>query len=164
MVLSAMDNIIFTLFAGAWRKANHSGDKYMRSRVATAFILATALLCALPKASPLALEGDYEIIKATENVAWRLNKKTGEISACRFTGDAMTCASSNTAVIRPKTSLEDLKNEQKRERAERQEEEMAMLERLFAYFKMLISTVKEMEPDFKPKDKAKDLEAPPKLN
>lgn len=127
-------------------------------------VLAAFSLCALLKAEALAADGDYEIIKATENVAWRLNKKTGEISACRFTGDAMTCASSDSAAIRPKTSLEELRKEQKKERAERQEEEMAMLERLFAYFKMLLASVKEMEQELKAKDKPNDLKAPPELN
>jgi len=107
-----------------------------------AVVLGTAFLISFSKTGALAEEGVFEIIKATENVAWRLNKKTGEISACRFTGDAMTCASSDTAVVRPKPSVEDLKKEQKKERAEKQDEEMAMLERLFAYFKKLMSSFK----------------------
>lgn len=107
--------------------------------------LGVAALLTMQFNKALAEEGAYEIIKTTENVAWRLNKKTGEISACRFTGDTMTCASSEVAVVRPKTSFEDFKKEKKQDRAERQAEDLAMLDRLFAYFKKMLVTVKELE-------------------
>ncbi len=117
----------------------------MSARFIIAITIGTLVISAAPLDNALAEESNYEIIKATENVAWRLNKKTGEISACRFNGETMTCASSDSAVIRPKTSFEEFKKEKEKERAERRADDMAMFDYFLAYFKKFIKTAKELE-------------------
>ena len=90
-------------------------------------------------------ESVYQIVKSTEDTAWRLNTRTGEIVACRFDGQAMVCGSTETAVVRPQGSYEDLKQEKKQDRADKMAEEMAMFDRFLAMAKSLLAMVMEFE-------------------
>lgn len=37
-------------------------------------------------------DGEFEIVKATADKVWRLNKRTGEISICTLEGTQLVCA------------------------------------------------------------------------
>lgn len=85
--------------------------------------------------------GNFQIIKATETVAWRLNKKTGEIAVCKLDGDTMICSSSATAVTRENGSYEEYKAGKDSDEQARQAHEMAILDKVFEFFKSFISMV-----------------------
>ncbi|MEO5335847.1 MAG: hypothetical protein H7841_02990 [Magnetospirillum sp. WYHS-4] len=89
--------------------------------------------------------GRYQIMKATETTAWRLDTKTGEIVACRFEEAGMVCGSTETAVARGKTSYQDYKAEKEADRKTRQAEELAFFERVIGIFKSLVAFFMEQE-------------------
>ena len=50
-------------------------------------VLAAGLGLAQPAAA-----GDFEIVRATADAVWRLDKRTGEIAKCREVGGELVCA------------------------------------------------------------------------
>lgn len=89
--------------------------------------------------------GRYQIVKATETTAWRMDTQTGEIVACRFSGTAMICGSTEDAVKRGKTSYQDYKSEKAAERKAAREEDLAFMEKVFELFKGFVSFFMEQE-------------------
>jgi len=129
----------------------------MKPTALFASLFALFFLAAVPLASA-SEDGEkeqacgYEIFKATADTVWRLNKATGEVSACKFTDGVMNCGSTDTAVVRPKSDYKEYQEEKRAERREKQEEKLAVFDRMLELFKKLIKTVKELEAEEK-KDK-----------
>jgi hypothetical protein len=63
-------------------------------------------------------EAIYEIVKATGNRIWRLNKQTGEVSVCSLHGQSLVCATSDQAATPPQKTYEEFEAEKKRKREE----------------------------------------------
>ena len=129
-------------------------------RTATVIVCASlSLAILLPSFGPvLAAEGQddstYQIVKATENRVWRLNKVTGEIAVCTLDGDRMICTSSTKAVVPPKISYEERNAERTKAdadaaaKAERDREiakakDLEFLDRVIAAFRILIGAAIE---------------------
>ncbi len=103
-------------------------------------IMASAIILSVPTFPVLASEtGDFQIVKATETVAWRLNRKTGEIAVCKLDGDTMICSSSTTAVTKGQESYDTYKADKENSEKSRQAHEMAVLDRVMAFFKSMVT-------------------------
>ncbi|NQU58536.1 MAG: hypothetical protein HQ513_14995 [Rhodospirillales bacterium] len=89
---------------------------------------------ALPAAAQL--ESNFEIMKATPDKVWRLNKTTGEIAVCSLDGERLVCTSSSEAMRPPALTYEERQAEKKR-LGEESQAEMKRLEKQ--------KNVKEME-------------------
>lgn len=59
-----------------------------RRRPCASVAVAFGLLLAAP---PVFAAGDFEIVTATADKVWRLNKRTGEISICSLEGTQLVC-------------------------------------------------------------------------
>ncbi len=95
-------------------------------------------------------DGKFQIMKATENRVWRLNKETGEIAVCTLEGERLLCTTSSEAAAPPKKSYAEIKAEKDAaeklasERRRKQDEmEMKILDRILAFFRELITMTKE---------------------
>ena len=119
------------------------------ARISALFLLLLALAATAPvSAADAPAEegaGRYQIMKATETTVWRLDTKTGEIVACQFEGTAMICGSTDKAITRDKTTLEQYKAEKKADRQAQQAEELAFFEKLVDIFKSLVAFFMEQE-------------------
>ncbi len=103
-------------------------------------IMASAITLSAPTFPVLASEtSDFQIVKATDTVAWRLNRKTGEIAVCKLDGDTMICSSSTTAVTKGQESYDAYKADKENSEKSRQAHEMAVLDRVMAFFKSMIT-------------------------
>jgi len=74
-------------------------------------------------------KGNFQIMKATANKVWRLNKNTGEISVCSLDGERLLCTSSTEAMRPPAVSYEERQAEKKRMDEEKKAKEMEFLDR-----------------------------------
>jgi len=74
-------------------------------------------------------EGNFEIMKATANKIWRLNKTTGEISVCSLEGERLICTSSTEAIRPPAMTYEEREAEQKRLNQEKKAKDMEFFDR-----------------------------------
>lgn len=88
---------------------------------------------------------NFEIMKATDNKVWRLNKITGEISVCTLDGDRLVCTSSSEAMRPPVVSYEERAAERKRLDEERQASEMKMLDRVLTAVRSLFLDAQDSE-------------------
>lgn len=117
-----------------------------RNRLA---IMALLLLLPFPAAAEQTSECDnpYQIVKASADTVWRLNRQTGAIAACRFVNGVMECANEQTAVVRDKTDYQTYRDEQRQLEKQNREEELAFIERVFEmamkFFRSFIQLEKE---------------------
>ena len=120
-------------------KSGVFNSRRWRLSCATGALVAMAVL-AVPVADTHAQEtGDFQIVKATETVAWRLNKKTGEIAVCKLDGDTMVCSSSTSAVTKGEQSYDAYKTDKENTEKSRQAHEMAVLDKVMSFFKSMIA-------------------------
>ena len=94
----------------------------------------------------------YQIVKATKDRVWRLNKRTGGIAVCSVTGPNLLCTTSTEAIKPPAKTYADLEAERqnaadqaKRKRADERARELASLERIIDAFKVLLREAVERE-------------------
>jgi len=71
-------------------------------------------LCFLALPAAAQVESNFEIMKATANKVWRLNKSTGEIAVCSLDGERLVCTSSSEAMRPPAVTYEERQAEKKR--------------------------------------------------
>jgi len=83
--------------------------------------------------------GDFQIVKATETVAWRLNRKTGEIAVCKLDDDTMICSSSSSAVTKGPQTYDAYKADKEHTEKSRQAHEMAVLDKVMSFFKSMVT-------------------------
>ena len=111
---------------------------------AAAVVLLIAGACGAGAGAAAELEANYEIVRATENRVWRLNKQTGEVAVCTLEGPQLVCVSSESAAVPPAKSYAELEAERAqqseadaREREEERRRKMAMLNLMMEAFKGL---------------------------
>ncbi len=104
------------------------------------------------------VESNFEIMKATPDKLWRLNKTTGEIAVCSLDGERLVCTSSSEAMRPPALTYEERQAEKKRLSAESQAEmkrlekqkkakEMEFLDRALNAIRSLFEASLESESD-----------------
>ncbi len=96
--------------------------------------------------------GDYQIVKATGDRVWRLNKSTGEIAVCTLDGDNLICTTSTEAIKPPsKTFAERQAEKQQAEAAAAKQrdrdraKDLAFLDRALLAIKSLIQAAMERD-------------------
>ncbi len=94
----------------------------------------------------------YQLMKASEERVWRLNKATGEISVCALQDDLLLCTKSTEVMAPANKSFADIKAERAaaekaaREHKRKQDEmEVKILDRILAFFREIITMAKEQE-------------------
>ena len=87
----------------------------------------------------------YQIIRATEQRVWRLDKTSGEITVCALEHDRMVCAKSTDAAVAPKRSYEQLAEERRAKKAQDRDAQIAMLDRMLNMFRELVAYSIEQE-------------------
>lgn len=81
----------------------------------------------------------YQIVKATDQRVWRLDRTTGVISVCTLSGDRLICTDSTDAARPSAQEYEALrKAEAERDAAER-ERTLAFMDRLFGLFREVVT-------------------------
>jgi len=89
----------------------------------------------------------YQLMKATENTVWRLNKYAGEIAVCTLNGNNLVCTTTAEA-LSPKEVEEKRKMEEAARKAAKKEQrqrELAMLDRIIQFVRDLIGMAAESE-------------------
>lgn len=92
----------------------------------------------------------YQIMKATQDRVWRLNKKTGEIAVCTLERDNLICTSSAKAITPPSRTYAERQRDQEKAAAEAQKrrdiekaKDLEFLDRVIAAFRILIGAAIE---------------------
>jgi len=83
--------------------------------------------------------GNFQIMKATADKVWRLNRNSGEISVCSLDGERLVCTSSTEAIRPPSITYEERKAERKRLDDEQQAKDMEFLDRALAAIRSIFS-------------------------
>ncbi|MEX2642917.1 MAG: hypothetical protein WD270_05660 [Acetobacterales bacterium] len=103
------------------------------------FAAALAVTLLLGATGASAQDGDrYQIVKATENRVWRLDRQTGEVAVCSLTGDRLVCTTSSDAASPPKQDYEQLNAERRQAEQDEQQRQLALLDRLLAMFREFV--------------------------
>ena len=98
-------------------------------------------------------KGDvFQIVKATGDRVWRLNKTTGEIAVCTLEADNLICTTSAEAVRPPSKTFEEREAEKERARdeaAKRREQErlrdLEFFDRVLAAFRLIVGAAMERD-------------------
>jgi hypothetical protein len=121
------------------------------SLAAVLFFSNASLVSAAPKE---AKDGaaTYQIVKATDNRVWRLNKHTGEMSVCSIEGERLLCTSSVNATNVPKQSYAERQALKQRNmeaekmlREDQRKKDLAFLDRVIEAVRSLVSASIESE-------------------
>ncbi len=86
-------------------------------------------------------DGDYQLLKATPDKVWRLNKRTGEIAVCALQGKRVVCTVSTEAKSPAALSDQELKARDKEKRSR----DLAFFERIFALVQEFIRAALDQE-------------------
>lgn len=96
--------------------------------------------------------GDYEIVKATAEKVWRLNRRTGEIAVCGMEGTRLVCAAAQeTAGGKPLSAAEVearrklAAEEEKRRRDDEMKKDLAFMDRMIDLFREFMKAAMERE-------------------
>ncbi len=108
-------------------------------------LILAALALALTTPAAAADADRYQIVEATENRVWRLDKQTGEISVCTLQGERLLCATSSEAVSAPQRSYEQLNAERTANEQAEKERQLAFLDKVFEMFRELMRFAVENE-------------------
>jgi hypothetical protein len=127
--------------------------KPWRFFLVTGFVLAVPILTAGSAHAQKSEDHEiFQIVKATENRVWRLNKLTGEIAVCTLDGDNLICATSTKAITPPALTYEEREatkrqataDEEKRRETENAKD-LEFLDRVIAAFRILVGAAIERE-------------------
>jgi hypothetical protein len=128
-----------------------------RTKLLTVFALSILMLGAPPRLFADSGDGSiYEVVKASENRIWRLNRQTGEVSVCTLEAERLICASSEGAATPPPQTYAEVQAERDRlaqldasQREEDRKRKLAMLNLMMQTFKGLAesSTEASSTPD-----------------
>jgi len=88
-------------------------------------------------------DGVYEIIRATENRVWRLNRETGEIAVCSLKEDRLICTTTTEALSPTSDAYADLEDKERERVGREQKQELEFLERILD----LVRDMMRAEPD-----------------
>ena len=95
-------------------------------------------------------EAVFQIIKATPNKIWRLNKKTGEVAVCSLQGESMVCTTSSQAATPPIKTFEELEANRKQVKEERLARDKEFLDKIIDSMKLAVQAVMEREASEQP--------------
>jgi len=111
-----------------------------------AFVLATFAMAGPVAAQSGAASGEdiYEIVRASEDRIWRLNKQTGDVSVCTLDGDQLICTDTDDAANPPKKTYEQIEEEKAAAEAEREAQERAEQERQLTILDRMLDMVREL--------------------
>jgi hypothetical protein len=122
---------------------------------ATFFALALLAVAAGPmpaEANEKTTTGDYEIVKATADKVWRLNRRTGEIAVCGMEGSRLVCAVAQETTGGKPLSAEELETRRKlaaeaeqRRREDEMKKDLAFMDRMIALFREFVKAAMERE-------------------
>lgn len=130
------------------------------------FLAVLALACSLGASAARADEkpiaypggGDFEIVKATADKVWRLNKRTGEIAVCGIEGTRLICAVAQESAGGKALSADELDarrklaaDEDKRRREEEMKKDLAFMDRMIELFREFMKAAAEREAAAAPK-------------
>jgi len=96
-----------------------------------------------PAAAQTPETGNFQIMKATADKVWRLNKNTGEISVCSLDGERMVCTSSSEAMRPPAVTYEERQAEKKRAVDAEKEKNLVFFDRALAAIRSLFEASME---------------------
>jgi len=103
------------------------------------FVVVMALAAAPDFALASSDDDRFQFMKATENRVWRLDKRSGEIAVCTLNGQRLVCTTSSDAAMPPKKSYAQVQADADQQH----DKDLAILERVFAFFRELITMAKE---------------------
>lgn len=119
---------------------------------ALAVAFAAAPVRADDKSPAPAASGDYEIVKATADKVWRLNRRTGEIAVCGMEGARLICAVAQETAGGKPLSAEELEARRKlaaeadkRRREEETKKDLAFMDRMIELFREFMKAAMERE-------------------
>jgi hypothetical protein len=92
-------------------------------------------------------EGNFQIMKATADKIWRLNKTTGEISVCTLDGERLLCTSSTEAIRPPAVTYEERQAEKKRMDDEKKVKDMEFFDRALSAIRSLFEATLERDSE-----------------
>ncbi|MDP6572823.1 MAG: hypothetical protein QGI63_02200 [Rhodospirillales bacterium] len=111
-----------------------------------AFFLITTSVAPASEDEPKGEDGAiYQIVKATTDRVWRLNKQTGEVAVCSLKGDSLVCTTSVQAAMPPTRTYEELEADKKRRRQERAARDKAFLDKVIDAMKAVFQAAAERE-------------------
>lgn len=90
-------------------------------------------------------QANFEIMKATADKVWRLNKTTGEISVCTLAGEQLMCTSSTEAMKPPEMTYEERQVENKRLAKENRAKDMEFFDKALQAIRALFEASIERE-------------------
>ncbi|TCS65174.1 hypothetical protein [Varunaivibrio sulfuroxidans] len=104
-----------------------------------AFLIASVSMARGGEKAPSKDEGRgrYQIVKASDNRVWRLDRETGEITVCTLDGPRLNCTVSSDAIRPPKVSFEENEAEKRRQEKEAQAKDLEFLDRALAAVRSL---------------------------
>lgn len=86
----------------------------------------------------------YQIIKATQDRVWRLNRRTGEIAVCSINGENLLCTNSADAIKPPTKTYAELEAERKQAAADTRQRRETERKRDLAFVNKMIDALKEV--------------------
>ena len=120
-------------------------------------LLLAAMVAVSPAAAEDAGQDVYQIVKATGDRVWRLDKRTGEIAVCTLEGDNLICTTSAEATRPPSMTFEQRQAEKERAQAEaarrravERARDLAFFDRVLAAFRLIVGAA--MERDAPPEE------------
>jgi Ethanolamine utilization protein EutJ (predicted chaperonin) len=115
-------------------------------------VLAVAAVATSAEANEKTAAGDYEIVKATADKVWRLNRRTGEIAVCGMEGTRLVCAVAQETTGGRPLSAEELETRRKlaaeaeqRRREDEMKKDLAFMDRMIALFREFVKAAMERE-------------------
>ena len=115
--------------------------------VVLAVLLSSAVGLPSTQAFAASNTDNFQIMKATDNKIWRLNKVTGEISVCTLDGERLVCTSSTEAMRPPAMTYEERASERKRLKADQDAKELQFVDRVLTAVRTLFEASMERDRD-----------------
>ncbi|MBM3566921.1 MAG: hypothetical protein FJX42_12505 [Alphaproteobacteria bacterium] len=120
--------------------------------LAVMLALAPAALRADDKPVSYPAGGDFEIVKATADKVWRLNKRTGEIAVCGIEGTRLICAGAQETTAGKPVTAEEMEarrklmaEAEKLRRADEMKKDLAFMDRMIELFREFMKAAMERE-------------------
>jgi hypothetical protein len=80
----------------------------------------------------------FQIVKVEQDMSWRLDTHTGEVTVCRLENDRLVCARSTEAAELPPVSPQELEAERQQRREAKRAERNEVFDGFIAFFERII--------------------------
>lgn len=114
-------------------------------RIALALMTGILLGITTPVLAQDGGDANFEIMKATADKIWRLNKQTGEISICSLDGERLVCTSNTEAIRPPAMTYEEREAEKETQRQANKAKDMEFFDRALNAIRELFAASMERE-------------------